>query len=218
LTYYAKEKLDQIISLSKSAVKGLGLLLALPIGLICGFASQILILWVGPQFAHLAPLMWVLTLPLVINLAILPLFAINVAFNKVRIPGIVTLFMGVGNVILAISLSLFTGWGYYGVAIAGAIMLTLKNTFFTPWYATKIIGISSNTFTKNMIIGLLATLIIAGVTFILGKIFILSSLIEMVMVCGIISILYLIVIWYIGLNQFERDIFTSYIPKKMRSD
>ena len=64
--------LDQIIHLSKSAVKGLGLFFALPIGLICGFASQILTLWVGPQFAHLAPLMWVLIFPLVINLCSSP--------------------------------------------------------------------------------------------------------------------------------------------------
>ena len=33
LTYYAKEKFDQIIQVSKSAVKGLGLFMALPIGL-----------------------------------------------------------------------------------------------------------------------------------------------------------------------------------------
>ena len=101
---------------------------------------------------------------------------------RVRIPGIVTLVMGIGNVILAFSLPLLLGWGFYGVAIAGAIMLTLKNTFFTPWYATKVMGISSNTFTKSVISGLLATAIIAGSAFIIGKIFIVSSLIDLVMV------------------------------------
>jgi len=216
LTYYAKEKFDKIIQVSKSAVKGLGLFIALPIGLICGFAPQILTLWVGPQFAYLAPLMWVLILPLVINLCVLPLFAINVAFNKVRIPGIITLFMGVGNVILAFSLPLLLGWSYYGVAIAGAIMLTLKNTFFTPWYATKIMYISRNTYTKSMVLGIFATLIIAGFSAIIGKIFIISSLISLTIFGGIISIVYLIVIWYIGLNQFEREIFINYIPKKYR--
>jgi membrane protein EpsK len=214
LTYYAKEKFDQIIQVSRSAVKGLGLFIALPIGLICGFAPQILTLWVGPQFADIAPLIWVLTLPMVINLCVMPLFVINVAFNKVRIPGIVTLFMGIGNVILAFSLPLLMGWGFYGVAVAGAIMLTLKNTFFTPWYATKVMGISSNTFTKSMISGLLATLFIAGLSGIIGNIFTISSLINLVIFCGIISIIYLIVIWYIGFNQFERGIITTYIPKK----
>jgi len=216
LTYYAKEKFDQIIQVSKSAVKGLGLFIALPIGFICGFAPIILTLWVGPEFAHLAPLMWVLTLPLVINLCVLPLFIITVAFNKVRIPGVVTLFMGFGNVILAISLPLLFGWSYYGVAIAGAIILTLKNSFFTPWYATKIMNISANTFTKSMISGLLATVIIAGFSAIIGTIFIPSSWINLAIFCGIISIVYIIIVWYIGFNQYEREIFTSYIPKKVR--
>jgi membrane protein EpsK len=217
LTYYAKKKNEQIIFLSKSSVKGLGLLMALPIGLICGFAPNLLTLWVGPQFAHLAPLMWVLCLPLVISLCILPLFSINIAYNKVKIPGIVTLFMGIGDLILAFCLPLYFGWGYYGVAIAGVIVVTLRSAFFVPWYTAKLMGISSKTFIKPMISGLIATLIIAGLTAILGKIFIISSWINLMIFCGIISIVYLIVIWYIGLNKLEQEIFISYIPQKIRS-
>jgi membrane protein EpsK len=213
LTYYAKDKINEIIIVSKSAVKGLGLFLALPIGLVCGFAPQLLTLWVGPQFAQLGPLMWILTLPLVINLSVLPLFTINVAFNKVRIPGIVTFIMGIGNIILAISLPLLLGWGYYGVAVAGAIVLTLKNTFFTPWYATKIMNISPSTFNKSMIAGLIASLIIIAAAFLCGKILTISSLIIIVIAGVAISLLYLIPLWYIGLNQSERNLIARYIPK-----
>lgn len=218
LAYYAKDKLNEIILISKSAVKGLGLFLALPIGLICGFASQLLTLWVGPQFANLAPLMWILTLPLVINLCVLPLFTINIAYNKVRIPGIMTLVMGIGNVILAFSLPLLLGWGFYGVAIAGAIILTLKNTFFIPWYATKIMCISADTFTKSIISGTVAALLIAGVAFIIGNIFTLASLTNLVIFGGIISGLYLLCVWFFCLNQFERQIFLQFVPRQMRSE
>jgi O-antigen/teichoic acid export membrane protein len=218
LTYYAKGKFEDLVRLSKSAVKGLGLLIALPIGLLCGFAPKILTFWVGPQFAHLAPLLWLLTIPLVINMSTLPLFAIYVSYNKVRVPGLVTLVMGVGNVILACSLPLLLGWGYYGVAVADAIVLTLKSSFFAPWYATKIIGIPSDTFTKSMVSGLLATLVIAGFTTVIGNMFMISSIFSLVFFCMIISVLYLVVLWYIGFNPYEREIFSHYIPKKMRSD
>jgi len=213
LTYYAKDKVNEIILITKSAVKGMGLFIALPIGLACGFAPQLLTLWVGPQFTYLAPLMWVLILPLVINISVIPLFTINVAFNKVRIPGIVTFFMGIGNVILAFSLPVLLGWGYFGVAVAGAIVLTLKNTFFTPWYATKIMGISSNTFTRSMITGVLASLVLSVVAIISGKIFMFTSLIMIVIAGTVISGAYLIAIWCFGLNQFERDLITRYIPR-----
>jgi O-antigen/teichoic acid export membrane protein len=218
LTYYAKDKLSEIIQISKSAVKGLGLFIALPIGLICGFAPQLLTLWVGPQFARLAPLMLILTFPLVINLCVLPLFAINVAFNKVRIPGIMTFIMGIGNVILAFSLPLLLGLGYYGVAIAGAIVLTLKNTFFIPWYATKVMNIPAKTFTKSITAGVFATLFLAGSAFIVGKIFLISSLAGLVVAGSMLSLVYFIIVWFIGFNQDERHIFLHYIPRQMRSD
>ena len=150
LTYYAKERIDELINISKSTVKLTGLAMALPIGYICGFAPQLLSLWVGPEFAKLSLLMVLMLSHLVINLPVMPLFAINVAYNKVRIPGIVTFFMGIGNFLLAVMIPYLTGWNYYGVALAGAIMLTLKNAFFTPWYATKVLGISRTTFVNSM--------------------------------------------------------------------
>jgi membrane protein EpsK len=217
LTYFAQGKVDQIIQVAKSAVKGFGLLIALPIGLICGFSSQILALWVGPQYISLSLLMWVLTLPLAISLCILPLFAINVAYNKVRIPGIVTLVFGIGYVFLAFYLPPLLGWGYYGVAIAGVIILTLRSGFFVPWYATKIMGIPSHSFTRSLITGVFASLIVAGVTVVVGKLFLVSSLLSLVIFSGIISLMYLMVIWLTALSPFERELVISYIPKKMRS-
>ena len=93
LTYYAKNQFDNMISISKSAVKFMGFAMALPIGCLCGFAPNILSLWIGPEFAKLSPLMWILLSHLIINLSVLPLFSINISLNKVRIPGLVTLFM-----------------------------------------------------------------------------------------------------------------------------
>ena len=52
-----------------------------------------------------------------------------------RVPAIVTIVMGFGNLGLAILLAGPMGWGLYGVAAAGAIALTAKNLIFTPLYA-----------------------------------------------------------------------------------
>ena len=216
LTYYAKDKIPEIIRISKSAVKWLGLFMALPIGLICGFAPQLLTIWVGPQFARLAPLLWILTFPLVINLCVLPLFAINVAFNKVRVPGIVTFLMGMGNVILAFSIPLLLGWGYYGVAVAGAIVLTLKNTFFIPWYATRVMEISTKTFTKSIFSGVVATLFIAGTALIILKFFIVSSLMSLACFGTFISVISVFFYWRFGMDQYEQTFFAVYLNNKVK--
>ena len=60
-----------------------------------------------------------------INLGVQSLFGIGVAMNKVKLPGLVTLFTGLLNLGLALILIKTTDLGFYGVAIAGAIALQI---------------------------------------------------------------------------------------------
>lgn len=216
LTYYARERIDELIGISKTIVKLTGLAMALPIGFICGFAPQILSLWVGPEFVKLSPLMLLTLSHLVINLPVMPLFVINIAYNKVKIPGIVTFLMGVGNFLLAVLIPYLTGWNYYGVALAGAIMLTFKNAFFTPWYATKILRISETTFVNPMLLGVFA-MIVTGVTSRLVANCIQISGLTSLALCGVIlTTVYLLVVWEFGLKQLERQTVELFIPTNIR--
>lgn len=217
LTYYARDKIDDMVNLSKSAVKLTGYAMALPIGYICGFAPQLLSLWVGPEFAKLSPLMFLMLSHLVINLPIMPLFAINIAYNKVRVPGVITLLMGIANMLLALTLPSLTGWGYYGVAIAGAIMLTLKNAFFIPWYATKVLGISKTKFISSTFSGVLPMIMVSGASYLMRDFFQTSGFLDLA-VCGVtVTVIYLPVVWKFGLKQSEREILKSINPFKIRS-
>lgn len=216
LIYYAKEQTGTLIRVSRSAVKLMGLFMALPIGLVCGFAPVLLTVWVGNEFSFLSLLLIILTGHLCINLAVLPLFSINVAYNRVKIPGILTLLMGMGNAVLAIVLSRDAGLGYYGVALAGAIVLTLKNAFFTPWYATRVLGVSPHTFSGAMIPGVIAALVLAACAAVFSSIFVITNLVWLAVAAGIFSILYLVIIWTVGLDNFEQGIFISYLPKCRR--
>lgn len=209
--YYAKSKFEEIIFLSKNSVKFMGFVIALPIGILCGFAPQILSLWVGPEFIKLWPLVWVLIAHLIVNLPIIPLFSISTSFNKVRIPGLVILFMGVGNLFLAVIIPYITGWGYYGVAVAGAIMLTLRNLIFTPWYTAKILGIPKHTFISSIFPGVISMVMIAGVLIMSNQYFNISTLIPMAISSILVTLIYLLIIWEIGLNKSERKMINSLI-------
>jgi len=216
LSYYAREQTQSLIQVTKSAVKLMGLAMALPIGLVCGFAPQLLTVWVGSEFTYLAPLIVLLTVSLPVNLAVLPLFSINVAYNRVRVPGVVTLVMGVCNIALAVTLSHQTGWGYYGVAAAGAIVLTTKNAFFTPWYATKVLGVEVHTFTRSMLSGVAATILVGILAATLAA-FLPLAVLPMLVVAGtVMTLVYLAAVWSFGLNKFERRLFKSYLPSRCR--
>ena len=189
--------------------------MALPIGYICGFAPQLLSLWVGPEFAKLSPLMILMLSHLVINLPVMPLFAINVAHNKVRLPGIVTFFMGIGNFLLAVMIPYITGWNYYGVALAGAIMLTLKNAFFTPWYATKVLGISRTTFVNSMIPGVFAMIMTGVISRLVANYLQISGLIPL-LICGIVlTVIYIYITWRFTTKNQERQIIKTFLPSSI---
>jgi len=215
-SYYARGETKSLIRITKSAVKLMGFIVALPIGLICGLASQLLAVWVGPDFTNLAPLMVLLTVHLSINLAVYPIFSINVVHNKVRVPGILTFVMGIANIALAVALPLLTGWGYYGVAAAGAIVLTMKNAFFTPWYATKVLGIDVHTFSRSILSGVAATIVVGISAAILGTVLPLASLAMLAVAGVLITLAYLGAVWTFGLSGFERRLFESYLPSTLR--
>src|SRR6185503_1291636 len=70
LYYYARKDLDGLLLYLRRAIKCLGLMLALPIALMCGFAEPLLRLWLGPEYGQLSPLLFLMTAHLCINMAI----------------------------------------------------------------------------------------------------------------------------------------------------
>lgn len=211
LAYFARGDRDSLIRLSKFSVKIMGLGMALPIGVIFGFSYSILPIWLGPEFRELAPLMMVMVSHLIINLSVLPLFSINIAYNKVRVPGWITLVMGMGNVVLAVMLPRF-GWGMYGVAMAGAIMLTAKNALFLPFYSSSILKISKWTFIRALMPGVAAAVMIGAVSFLADRVFSIGSWMQLFAAVAVVGAVYAVAAWFVLLTNDERNTLLSLVP------
>jgi len=216
VAYYANNMHGEIVQLSRTSIKLFALGFALPIGLLCGFAPDLLTLWVGTEFTPLAPLLVVLTFHLVVNLAVLPLTNINVSFNKVRILGLVTLGLGALTVPLALFFSSYMGWGLYGIALAGVVTFTLKNSLFSPWYAARIMLISPYMFLRPIVPGLVsATLLIAA--FVWAKQYILVATWEALILDSItVGLIYTIAVWLVGLTRAEHELILKLVPQPIR--
>jgi membrane protein EpsK len=211
---YARGQTEDLIRIAKMAVKFMGLGLALPIGLACGFSSELLTVWIGPEFSKLAPLMMLMLVHLTVNLAVKPLFSINVCYNRVKLPGIVTLLMGGLNLILAIWIPLTFDTGFYGVALAGAIVLTLKNAIFTPWYATHVMGLRTRVFFRQMATGIATTLVIFALGALLSRMYQITSWTQLLVVGTVISALYAPCVWFCVMAPEERKIFLKMIARR----
>lgn len=158
---YARGNFTELAAYLNRAIKFVGLVLALIVGLVCGFAEPLLHLWLGLEFSSLATLLCVMAVPVCITLAMYPLYAVPLAANRVRVPGLVTLAIGVFNLALALLLATICGWGLYGIAVAGGFSRTLRNFVFAPLYGAVVLHQPFRTFYRQVapIIGaLLATI------------------------------------------------------------
>ncbi|HMK47350.1 MAG TPA: MATE family efflux transporter [Methanocella sp.] len=226
-TYYARNQIEALINMVVSAVKIMGIFMALPIGLLCGFSTQILTIWLPNNITpwSFAPLLMLMAFPLTINLSILPLFSINYAYNKIKVPGIMTLILGAGNFALAVAMPLamihilhLSGIAFYGVALAGAIMISIRNAVFIPWYAGRIMGVNPAVFFRSMTTGVLCTIIVMAISLALGKCpFIhITSFITLIPIGGIIGVVYLLMAWKFAFSSFERWQFKNVTPPFLR--
>ena len=154
---YARGELEELVAYLNRGIKFVGLVMALPIGLVCGFSEPLLRLWLGPGFSSLAPLLFLMAIHLCINLTMYPLYAVPLAADRVRTPGLVTLAIGVANLALALFLCGVAGWGLYGLAAAGAITLTIRHLLFTPLYSAHILKQPYVTFYRQLPGAVLAT-------------------------------------------------------------
>ena len=213
-TLYAQGNLSGLARFCKTNVKFMGLVIALPIGLIGGLAKPLLIVWLGPEYGDLSWLVVVLVSHLCINLTVVPLFPVQVSTNHVRVPGLMTLFAGLANAALAVSLALWSGWGYISIAISGAIVLTAKNGIFTPLYNARILHLPWWTFFRSIAASVLAWLGVFLVSFWVSKNFVLNNLFQIALAGTIIGGLYIIVVLAIGLSGDERNFIKEEIRKR----
>jgi membrane protein EpsK len=133
----AQGGVEALVMPMRRSVRLMAMVVALPVGLVCGLSAQILEIWLGSEYVSLSPLLVVLTAHLTINLGVQPLFAMQLALNRLRLPAAATVLMGAANLALAFALAPIGRWGL-GVAIAGAVCLTAKNAVFTTVYAARL--------------------------------------------------------------------------------
>jgi len=127
------------------------MLMALFVGVFCGTAKDVLSLWLSPKFGTLAPTAVMLTWYLVPALGVMPIWNALLAAGKVKIPALITLAIGAGNVVLSVVLA--KQMGLMGIALACCITLVLKNAVWTPWYASRVCNINTMRLWREIALG-----------------------------------------------------------------
>lgn len=212
---YSKNKMDEIKLIAHFFMKLISYLISIPIILICTFTSEILEIWLGSGFEELKYLIWLITLPLIINLSVIPLLSINVAFNKVKIPSLLNFILGTVGCIISLFIFYNTSLGMYSIAIGLGLALTIKNSIFIPIYASYIMNLPKLTFFNVHLNTLFFSLIYFTFVFIVKNLYIPNGF----LILGYMSLLGVVGLFLsvILLPKKQRNTIISYMVNNRKS-
>jgi membrane protein EpsK len=204
LTKFSRSDFSGMDKVVRYAVKLTGFTIALPIGGLIGMARPFLVIWLGPEYEVMTWVLVVMICHLSVNLISSPFLNVQVTLNKMTLPAITSLVLGILNVILAVILS--RSIGAMGIVFAGALTLTLNNFVFKPIYAAKIMGRKWWHYIQILLPIIATTLGVGLISYSSVQILRKPSLIKLLTMGVAISCIYLPIAYRIGLSENERGL------------
>lgn len=124
---------------SLRASRFVGFIVAVAGALLIGFASDLPRIWLHSDNLQISLLIVGLVLPVIANAAVVPLYGVWHAFNRVRVPCVVTLATGVCSIGLSLLLVKFTTLGPWSVIVGSGLTFTLRNLAFSLYYVSRLV-------------------------------------------------------------------------------
>lgn len=214
MIYYGRKEFAKLESLIPRSLKILGLLLAIPVGMVFGLSKEILQIWLGNDFVHLSNALKMLVSHLSINYAMVLLSSAALVYNNIKQVGIVTFVLGLIHIVLSIVLIRIPEIGFYGPLISALALLGIKNFVFLPLYSSKFTNINKSIFYRIIVQILFVTVLSVGITELFRAWIEISSLFQL---CGVLTIsggLMMFVVYGFFLSREEKRFFKKTILKK----
>lgn len=204
LSHFAKNDIPALIRHTQSGMRLTGLCMALPVGLVWGFSSDILRLWIGVQFEHLSSIMRLAISPMSVFCAAVPLLYVLMAINSVKIPAIWTVGTGIFNCLLMYVFVGWLGWGLYGLVTASVIAQGGKTILFLPIYTSQQLGCSTSSFLYPVWSTVLGTATVATIAFLATHVYPHSSVVGLLCMMLCVSAVYLALAYSVLMNGADK--------------
>lgn len=175
------------------------------------FGQPFICMWAGKNYSEAYPIALLLiipvTIPLIQNLGI----EIQKARNMHQFRSWVYLLVAIGNVILSIPLAKM--YGGVGAAIGTAISLIIGNIFIMNWYYHNRVGLNMRLFWKEIIKFIKALLPPIFLGILMYSFVNLYNIVNL-LVCGLVYIIvFLVSMWFLGMNQYEKNLIMKPLAK-----
>lgn len=156
---YAKENKAEFVKETDFAMRLCGLINSVPIVGLMMFGKSFFALWLPSltnEELNMVQILSVLTvLPQFFSIYIFPLYQVNTLTCKLKVPSILSVGLGVINVITVFLLLKFSDLGLYAIAGVSSILQVLRIVFFVPLYAAANVKVGFKTFYPPLIKGII---------------------------------------------------------------
>lgn len=201
-----------IIDFVSIFTKFIGLLIALPIALLCIFAPQLMTIWVGAEYASLTPLVWILIPAYYFSITLSGQVPIAISHLRMQFPAVINIVFGLLYLGMALVIPKVFDTGYYGVALAWVIMIILHHGLISPVFYSIVAKGKPFAFVKKSAVGLLAMLILMAVGVLYTSLVSVDSFFMLILSGGVISAIYLFLVVKVILSKEEKDLAKSCLP------
>lgn len=214
LSCFATQDWDKLIRNTCVAMKFISLGMAIPVGIACGLGKPFLVAWLGPKFGAVSPLIWVMLVHQIFNAGVEPLFGVNLAANKVAVPGVATVAGGVLKVALSVGLALYTPLGLYGVALGTLVSFVIKNLIFIPYYGGVVLKTSSKPFYGAFLPSALMFVASSGMALAASRYVRIDSLLKLLVVGLALGIVCAVASYVVLCNKDDKALISQALAKR----
>jgi len=158
---YARGDTQGLLRFLKNAIKWIGLILSLPIGIICASYPEVLQYWFGVSISSLNTIAAISTVHLAsTSAAYIVLSALTIS-NNVRIQGYTMASAATGFLLTAIALTKFTQEAAgFGIIIPLTIVTFLAYAFCLPRCCERALSFPTNSLVKPLVISTTSTVLV----------------------------------------------------------
>ncbi len=217
---YAEGNMEKFKDSTNMAIKICGFLCSVPILGFIAFGTPFFRLWLPvltPDEIQLVQTLSILTLlPTVFSVYIYPLYSVNNITRKLKIPVIVSLIIGIINVITVPIIVKFTDFGLLGIKVVSSVLLTARVLIFVPIYAARNINCKWTTFYKPLTRGMIASGIILVLFYIVKSVVEIDSWLMLIIVGGGCGVIGYVINYIFVLNRNEKAEVLKMVKKVLK--
>ena len=217
---YAEGDMKKFVKYVQSSIKVCGFICSVPILGFVAFGTSFFSLWIkalnSGEIMTVQILSVMILAQTIFDVYIYPLYTVNQVTAKLRLPVLVSIGIGIANVIGSILLCVHTNLGVYAIQIVSSVLLTARVFLFAPLYAAHILKQKWYTFYIPLVRGMISSAIIIVIFALVATHVAIDSWLKLGLcgaICGVIgyAINYIIV-----LNKDEREMAMKLIRSKIK--